>query len=67
MAGTTSADPVAKLQSDIQAAQVSINPLQTGVRLTGLRDVGEKGAFTKPGLRGLDHQASFKWNGSHYL
>lgn len=38
MTETSSTDPVAKLQADIQSAQSRINNLQTGVRLTDLRD-----------------------------
>lgn len=38
MTETTSQDPMAKLQAGIQSAQGKINSLQTGVRLTYLRD-----------------------------
>ena len=42
-------DPMAKLQADIQTAQGKINNLQTGVRLTSLRDEIEDHE-TKTGL-----------------
>lgn len=38
MAEMNSLDPIVKLQSDIQAAQMKINDLQTEVRLNSLRD-----------------------------